>query len=268
MAAITIGGVDLEATLGFQFTDDGNYLDAAVTIPGEVEIPNVPGALSAGPNRVPVREFTLRGYLNGSTRAAVRTNLHLLRALVGSADVAVILGGWSTVTITARCVKFEASDGVGPTRANAQNEVPVRVAMTFRAASPYWEDITPQSVGFTTSAVAMPQGTAPSNPVLTTTAAVATTPTITCKDYLGATLWTATLASLGATERYRITTAPGVMTIEKYNGSAWVNSDASLTSGTFPKPLPSSGVGYQTAAWPTLQATSGTWTAAYSKAWL
>ncbi len=269
MPAVTIQGVDLETTLGFQMTDDGEYLNAAVGIPGEVEVPSMPGGIFAGPDRTPMRQFTIAGYLDGASRAAVRTNLHKLRALVGSDPVTVTLGGWSTVVSTARCIEFEASDGVNPnSRANAQNEFPVKVAMTFRAPNPYWQDITPQSVAFTTSAVAMPQGTAPGYSVLITSAGAIAGPVITAKDYLGATLWTATLEALLAGERYRITTEPGVMTLEKFTGGVWVNSDASLLSGTFPRPLPSDNVAYQTSAWPTIEATSGSWNNDYPKQWM
>ncbi len=262
MATLWVAGVDLEATLGFQFQDEGEVLHGAVTIPTEIEIPTMRGALFTGPSRVPVREFTLRGYLAGASQAVVRANLKKLIALVGETPVTVRVADWSDVQITAQCVRFPAANYVP-----AQLAPPVRVEMTFRAANPYWQSTTPEAVAFTTSAVAMPQGTAPSEPVLTTAVGAATTPVITAKDYLGATLWTATLASLGASERYRITTAPGAMTIEKWNGSAWVSAEDALTAGIFPRPLPSNGTGYQTSAWPTLQATTGSWTATYSRLW-
>jgi hypothetical protein len=262
MATLYVAGVDLEATLGFQFTDEGEVLSGAVAIPTEIEIPTMRGALFVAPHRVPVREFTLRGYLNGATQAAVRTNLKKLVALVGEDQVTVRVADWSDVQITAKCVRFPAAN-----YPPAQLAPPVRVEMTFRAPNPYWQDTTPQAIAFTTSAVAMPQGTAPSEPVLTTAVGAATTPMITAKDYVGGTLWTATLASLSASERYRITTAPGAMTIERWDGAVWVADEDALTAGIFPRPLPSNGTGYQTSAWPTLQATTGSWTATYNRQW-
>ncbi len=267
MATVYVAGVDLEATLGFQCTDTGAEHDGAVSVPGELEIPGVRGAIFVGPDRVPVREFTITGFLTGANQAAVRTNFHKLKALVGSEDVTVRVADWTTVDITARCIRFDGQNYPRQSRANSLNEKEMHVAMTFRAANPYWRDTSNTVVAFTTSAVAMPQGTAPGEAVLESAVGAATTPTITCKDYLGATLWTATLASQGASEKYRITTTPAVMTIEKWNGSAWVVSDASLTAGVFPKPLPSSPTGYQSSTWPTLQATSGSWTATYKKQW-
>ncbi len=269
MASITIGSVDLDATLGFNMTSDGEYLAGAMGVPGSVEIPGVGGGVFGSIDRTAMREFVVEGYLDGASRAAVRTNLHKLRSLV-SAQTTFTYAGWSTVQLLVRCIDFQAFDYPHPnasTRANAVNEIPVAVRMTFRSANPFWQDITPQSVGFTTSPVAMPQGTAPSYPVLTTTAGAIAGPVITAKDHDAVTLWTATLEALLTGERYRITTEPGVMTLEKYNGSAWVNSDASLVAGIFPRPLPSEYAAYAASDWPTLEATTGTWTADYPRQW-
>src|SRR5690606_1756515 len=82
----------------------------------------------------------------------------------------IVLGDQTAKQIDARCVRFETRRYPLNGTADSMNEVPVLVDMGFRAPSPFWEDVTPQSVAFTTSAVAMPQGTAPSEPVLTTSA--------------------------------------------------------------------------------------------------
>ena len=127
--------------------------------------------------------------------------------------------------------------------------------------------------GYTT-AVSQTPGTAPSSygqqvydPLAGTVVPGQYVTLIGGKDYLGNTLWTATLAARTSGQRYRITTQPSLMTVELYTGGVWTNSDASLTGGTFPPPLPSSGTGYQSGTWPTLCATTGNWTATYSKQW-
>jgi hypothetical protein len=269
MSALWLAGVDTEATLGFNVTDLGNTLDGAMGMQEGIDIPTLPGVVLAGPHRTPLRQFTLRGYLDGADQATVRANLAKLKALLGDEDTltSVRLGDWTTVQIDARCKGFKVRRYPLNGTANSLNEVPVAVEMDFEAPSPFWEDTTATEIAFTTSAVSMPQGTAPSEPVLTTAAGAATTPTITAKDKDANTLWTCTLASLTSGQRYRITTARGVMTVEKYTGSAWESAEASITAGIFPKPLPSSGAGYLASSWPTLQATAGSWTATYNKRW-
>lgn len=271
MAAITIAGVDLETTLGAQVHDLGATLDGIMGQRAGVEVPTMPGVIRTGPQRTPIREFGFRLTLDGANQATVRANLDKLKAICGDEDpdytATIVLGDQTTRQIDARCTAFRVQRYPLNGTANSMNEVPVLIDLTFQADAPYWEDVTPQSVAFTTSAVAMPQGTAPSEPVLTTSAGAATTPVLTCKDKDGATLWTCTLASLTSGQRYRITTARSVMTIEKYNGSAWVSAEDAITAGVFPKPLPASGAGYLASDWPTLEATAGSWTADYPKRW-
>jgi hypothetical protein len=270
MPALTIGGIDVGATFGFQFTDEGHALDAMVSVPNEVEIPAMRGAIFVGPNRVPVRKFTFKGFLDGASQATVRSNLHKLQALLGDGtENLVIVGDWPTVQIAAVCVELPGLNYPVGSRANSQNEIPFAVEMAFRASNPYWQDITPQSITFTTTHTAMPQGTAPGEPVLTSPIGVLTTPVITVYDANDVAISSTTLASLSAAQQYRITTKPGVMLIEKSldSGATWSSSDASMTAGIFPKLLPSNGVAYQTSAWPKLSASAGTWTAAYSRQW-
>jgi len=269
MSTLKYATVDVEATFGATVHDLGGILDAAVVTQNELGVPNVPGAIVLGPYGVAVREFTQVMTLDGVSQSAVRTNLKKLEALLGNAnEITIESGDRPNEWLYARCIKFKTKNYPLNGHANELNEIPVLVTLTFRSAKPYWTDTTAsQSVAFTTAAVAMPQGTAPSEPILTTDTAAAGADTIICKDYLGVELWRCVLAARSSGERYRITTALGVMTIEKYTGGVWTNSDASLTSGVFPKPLPSDPTGYQTAAWPTLQSSTGAWTADYPRRW-
>ena len=266
MATLLIGGVDVEGTLGVHITDLGGYLDRMMSAQGEVEIPGVPGAIAAGPYRTPVRDFDIAGYLDGASQAAVRTNFAKLTALV-SEETSYVVGDAEAYTIQAVCLEMPALNYPVGSRANSLNEFQVAFQMKCRARSPFWSSTTDTTVNFTTSAAACAVGTAPSYPVLTTNTTAAAADTLIGKDYLGTTLWTAVLAARSTGERYRITTTPGVMTLEFYNGSAWVSGESKLTSGVFPQSLPSSGVGYQTSAWPTLQSSTGSWSAVYRKLW-
>jgi len=266
MPTLTIGGVDLETTLGAHITNLGAYLDGVMDLQDEIGIPGVPGSIAAGPYRTEVREFDLEGYLDGASQAAVRTNFAKLKALV-SAETSVVIGDSDAFTIQAVCTEVQATNYPLGSRANSLNEFPVAFKLAMRARAPYWQSTSDTTVNFTTSAAACAVGTAPSWPVLITNTTAAAADTVIGKDYLGNTLWTAVLASRGTGERYRITTQPSVMTLEFYNGSAWVAGDSKLSSGVFPQVLPSSGVGYQTSAWPTLQSSTGSWTATYRKQW-
>lgn len=266
MATLTIGGVDVEGSLGAHITDLGGYLDRMMSVQGEVEIPGMPGALAAGPYRTPVREFEMAGYFDGASQAAVRANVAKLTALV-SEETSYVVGDAEAYTIQAICTEMPVLNYPVGSRANSLNEFQAAFRIKCRARSPYWQSTSDTTVNFTTSAAACAQGTAPSYPVLTTNTTAAAADTLIGKDYLGNTLWTAVLAARSTGERYRITTAPGVMTLEFYNGSAWVAGDSKLTSGVFPQVLPSSGVGYQTSAWPTLQSSTGSWSAVYKKQW-
>lgn len=272
MSTITIAGVDLEATLGADVHDLGASLDGAIGSQAGIEVPTLPGVLRAGPFRTPIRTFTTRLTLDGASQSAVRANLDTLKALCGSEEdsetaVTIVLGDQTGRQIDARCVKFATQRYPLQGTANSLNEIPVLVEIDWQADLPYWQDVTPQSVDFTTSDTDLPQGTAPSYPVLTTDTAAAAADTLTCKDRGGTTLWTCTLAARSSGERYRFTTARGVMTLEKYSGGSWAVSEGSRTAGVFPLPIPASSAGYLASSWPTLASTTGAWNAAYPRSW-
>src|SRR3990167_1643825 len=268
MPPLLLGGIDTAATLGFNLTDEGGARAAMVNIPQEVEIPGVPGVIFSGPFIVRLREYRIRGYLDGASKAAVQANLLKLQALCGDGnEVAVVFGDWATVQLPSVCVEMPGKNYPVNSRGNSQNEIPFYVEMLFRADNPFWQDITPQAINFTSTHTNMPQGTAPGFPVLTSPVGALTTPQLKGWDHNDVELWSCTLASLGAGEQYRITTAPGVMTIEKFAGGVWVVSDGSKTAGVFPKILSSNGVAYQTSAWPKLSASTGTWVSTYPRQW-
>ena len=265
MATSWIASVDVESVLGMLLWDEDHILDTAVEVQGEVEIPMVRGAINAGPNRTKVRDFTLKYTLDGVSRAAVRTNFEKLQALLGDGrDASVRVADRSDLSILARCVEFPA---VIP--GAHQVGIPLDVELKFRAPNPYWQSTTPSVVTFDTTHTAMPQGTAPAEPVITSPVGPLAATTLKGYSYLDVEEWSATLAALGAGEQYRITTSPAVMTIEKLVGATWFPADdqSVLTAGVFPKVLPSNGTGFQTSAWPRLSASAGTWTATYPRQW-
>jgi len=263
----TTGYVDaysFEADFGLYLADQDGQLDGAAPVPQEVEIPQARGAILVGPDRVGVREFLLDGVLDGASRAAVRTNLRKLQALLLDGNSHTVrLADWDTVQIAARCVRFDVDPD--PPK---QISIPVNVRLHFRASNPFWQDTSTQDYGFDATPTGMPQGTAPAEPLLLSPGSL-TTPVLTGYDYLSTVLWTCTLATLGVNDRYRINTAPGVMSIEKStdSGSTWAAADNAITAGRFPMVLPANGTAYQSGLWPLLKASVGTWTARYARQW-
>ncbi len=263
MATSWLATIDVEAVLGALLWDEDHILDAAVEVPTEVVIPNARGAILTLPNRVAVRDFALKYTFDGVSRAAVRTNLEKMKALVGNGeDISVRVADMTDLSITARCVDLKAVN-----QAPHQVSIPIDVEIFFRAANPYWQSTTPESVSFGATPVAMPQGTAPSEPVYTSPIGPLAACTLRGYTHLDVEDWFSTLAALGSGEQYRITTTRGVMLIEKFTGGVWVASDASLTAGIFPRLLPSKGVAFQTSAWPKASASAGTWVADYPRQW-
>ena len=263
MATSWIAGYDVEAVFGALLWDEDHILDAAVEVATEIETPNTRGAIQALPNRVQVRDFRLKYTLDGVSRAVVRTNLEKLKALLGDGQERTVrVADMTDLSILARCVDFQAVN-LAPHQVN----IPIDIELGFRAANPYWQSTTPRSITFDATHTAMPQGTAPGEPVLTSPVGPLAACTVKVYNHLDVELSSSTLAALGSGEQYRITTARFVMLIEKFTGGVWVASDASLTAGIFPRLLPSDGVAYQTAAWPKLSASAGTWTSDYPEQW-
>ncbi len=256
---------DAETQFGFYLSDQEGQLQGAAPVPQEIEVPQMRGAIFAGPDRIEVRQFVLSAFLDGVNQATVRTNLRKLQALLLDGNLHnVRLADWNTVQIAARCVRFEVDPD--PPK---QISIPVNLRLTFRAPNPYWQDTSGQSINFTTTHTDMPQGTAPGEPVITSPAGPLTTPELRGYDHNDVQLWTCTLASLGSNHKYRINTAPGIMSIEKSTdgGSTWAAADDAITAGRFPMVLPSDGTAFQTSAWPKLYASTGTWNAAYNRQW-
>lgn len=255
--------IDLAATLGYTADAQDRDLDAVIGIQSEIDIPSMPGSLMVGPERTAVRVFSIGGWLDGATKAAVLTNLNLLKAIATDGLVWVKVADWSTVEIQCKCIEFKVDPDPARHVSTAQH-----VTMTFRAVNPYWRDVTPTSPTFGVAHQTIAQGTAPGDYVMLSPVGVLAICVIGVWDYLDAALSSTTLEALTAGQQYRITNQPPVLTIEKFVGGVWTFADSAKTAGVFPKLLPSNGVAYQTAAWPRVSASVGTWTLSnFRKRW-
>lgn len=266
MATLYLNGVDCEAVYGFQLTSEGNALDGAVVLPGEVEIPSVPGAFFVGPGRVPVREFRLSGVIIASTFATARASLRTMQALLEQGEVVVRLADRDDISIRAVCT------GVRPVNLAPQFVQPaVQVELAFRAAVPYWRDTQalPYRFGSTSSPTPMPMGSASVAPDLWLFGPAAN-PQVKGYDHRGNELWSATFTiTLGANDALRIVTSAFDMTVWKYVASpTGVLDDTLLTAGVFPRPLHSSQGTYQYLQWPMLGTTAARGVAVYPRCWV
>lgn len=259
MGTLYLNGCDLEAQLGFSFSDEGTVLDAMVSVPSEVELPGVPGTFFAGPAKLGAREFTLRGWLDGATQSEVRANLKKLIALVGEGLITVRVADWSDVMIEAKCVRFPAKS-IPP----EQVQVPCDVELTFRAPCPYWRDVVALPYGLSSTPTAIPCGTASVAPdywIWPASATAVVNPSIIGYDHRGVEQWRSRfLITLAQTDALRIVTSAFDMTIWKYVNAFAGTIDDSLLSSTapsiFPKALYATRQSYRFSQWQLLALTA------------
>lgn len=203
--------------------------------------------------------------------AALNTALASLKALVTGRAVVLTFSRRPSQQITARCTDFPVVNGIGPQEIGPFY---LEAELGFTAVDPFFQDVTPQAINVTTSATALPQGTADTDPVLLIVASGGSVvnPTWTYKNSAGT-----TLATLAAT----ITILNGDAleidcqreTIRKRVSGVWSNAASVLPLGfLWPVFSPRDGV-YLTSTWPTAQiaATSGSAnavaTATYPRKW-
>lgn len=143
----------------------------------------------------------------------------------------------------------------------------LELGLRVQAVDPWWEDSSAQSVAFTTSAIAMPQGTADAYPVITISASGGTVnnPVLTYKSGSGGTL---------------LTLSP---TVSILNGDAWqidsqTNQVRKRVSGTWSNALDTLPAVFDFPVFrgehftygtnsPTLEVTGGNGLAAYRRKW-
>lgn len=269
MATGWFAGVDVEAQFGFYLSSEGDVYDKAVLVPAEVEIPGVVGSFFTGPGRLGSRDFKLKGFFDGASKAAVLANVKAFASLISDGIIPIRLADWSDVMIEAKLVAFP-----GSSMPPEQVQIPFDVELTFRAPVPFWRDVNALCYRFDANPTPMPCGNASVAPELygcATGGASAVTPQLKGYDHRGNEEWSATFATLAAGEAYKLVTAAFDMGIyKKAAGSAvWVAQDDQtiLTAGVFPKALFSSSAAYRMAQWAMLSGSTGKWVAIYPRTW-
>ena len=266
--SLKVNGIDL-ATYGFSLSDAGAAFDATERTMGFAPIYGRAGTLATTATEG-ARTIVLTGTLTSTanTVSARVSNEESIKDLLRSGLVTLQRDDAST---TVRQIKgYVTQLGLAPI---GHPVAPTDMRMTARIAcpDPCWTETEPTSqvLGATRATLAL--GTAPSSPVVRIMGA-ATDPVLTYRDAGGTSQNTLTLASgtLNATNDWvDIDMRTGVIT--KYasgaTSSGWTAFVATIT-GVFPFAFDPQDGDYTTAAWPTLELSSGTGIAYWWKAYL
>jgi hypothetical protein len=266
-----INGNDAKTTYGFELVDAPELLAMGGHTYQTAPVVQRAGVL-LGTARPAVEPRTLRleGFITGSTLADAVTKLDNLKAACNTGPCRIATA-WDT---TRQYWGVLVSAPAGPNSAYWQTYMAVE--LEFLLFDPYAFKTTDSTVTFTTSAVAIPLGTAPSRgnravPSTITITGPATTPKITYRNSDGVEVSvmhfsdsvTGLLAS--ASEQFEIDLARGL--VRKLVSGTPSNAMGFLAPGwNFPALDPQDG-NYELSAWPTLELTSGSGSVTYTKAY-
>lgn len=261
-----LNGQEAEATYGLIVTSFAGDLSAPTRGYSLLNIPSLPGAIDPGiaPNEG-VRTVTVNFLVQASSETTLYTSLDKIKAVCGTGLVELqtpysTTRGLYGVLTSLECAPFAASLLNGW----------VSGAITFVCANPYWFDLSPSTVAFTT-ATAIPLGTAPSigrdawSAVITITGS-AVNPTLTYKDYTGATVGTMVFTHTVAAGDSLVIDC-GRRTVTKIVSAVSSNAMSTLTAGyAFPALSPDD-ASFSASLWPTLTTSTGSGSITYYRAW-
>lgn len=253
-------GFALEAVEGAW--DMAERTDVSVVLPQGAGL-----RLASTASRIAPRTIVFSGSVYGATAAALETAKDAIKALCGSGTV--------SLKLASRAIVYRGRlESIALTHLRPQLRAGANVAtltMRFVCADPFGWDEAPQLVGFGSTAVAMPLGTAASrgrshwSGVITIHGA-ATTPTLTETDAGGNTLGTMAFTwSPTANDCIEIDIGRGLVT--RVQSGVRDNGLPYVTAGfSFPRLDPETG-DYLTSAWPRLAVSSGVGVARYWRSW-
>lgn len=232
------------------------------------ELPQGVGlVLSSAEPRIAPRTITLTGVVTGATRTLLETAKDAIKTLASAGTVGIRLAS-RDIVYRGRLIGMTATH-FSPQLRTTGNAC--TLTLRFLCADPFGWDRTPQLVGFGSSAVAMPLGTARSRgrgfwSAVVTIHGAATTPTLTETDAGGNTLGTMAFTwSPTVNDALEIDIGRG--TVTRVQSGVRDNGMPYVTAGfTFPRLHPDEG-DYFTSAWPRLAVSSGVGVARYWRAW-
>lgn len=261
-----VNGQEAEATFGLIVVSFSGDLSAPARSHSFLNIPSIPGAIDPGvtPNEG-VRPVTVNFLIQAASAATLYTTLDKIKAICGTGLVELLTPYSTTRGLYGVLQSLECQ----PYTAALLNGW-VSGAITFVCANPYQWDVSPSTVAFTT-ATAIPLGTAPSagrddwSAIITITGA-AVNPTLTYKDYTGATVgtmvFTYTVAALDS-----LVIDCGRKTVSKIVSGVTTSAINTLTAGyAFPALSPDD-ASFTASLWPTLTTSTGAGSVTYYRAW-
>jgi hypothetical protein len=264
---LTAAGADLLAAYGFFLRTQDGVHDASDREWVQLTVPGTAGVLFAPPVQEKGRKLTLTGGLwtaanttaareaaEDALKGALRAGL-LRLVRTSASSLSRLIEGYA-VSIQTKPVEHPLN-GLGSA---------VTIAMLCRDV--YWRDIEPllRALPVAGARYALPLGEAPSTPIIRLMAG--TNPVLTYRDAGGAVVWSMTFtATLSATDyldidmRYR--------TITRVNSGTTVATSglSLLTAGDFPRAFDPQDGDYLSAAWPTLEVSSGSAEALWWRQW-
>jgi hypothetical protein len=260
-----INGQEAEATFGILVTSFAGDLSTPARTINLLNIPSLAGAIDPGltPNES-VRVLTVNFLVHAASKSVLYASLDAIKDACGNGLVELQTPYSTTRALYGVLQTCEAAAQT-PTLLNGW----VSGTMTFLCATPYWFDIAPTTVAFTT-ATAIPLGTAPSfgrdqfSAIITITGA-ATTPTLTYKDYAGVTVGTMVF-SYSPLAGDSIVIDCGRHLVTRLVSGVSSNALSYLAAGyTFPALSPDD-ASFAASLWPTLTVSSGTGSVVYYRA--
>lgn len=267
-SSVYLNGVDF-AALGFVLDDVAGAFDGVERTDALVELPQGAGSLLPSlPGRIAPRTLTLSGTLPAATATALETAKDAVKAACGDGLVEVRL-------VTRDIVYRGRLQGLSAVHTAPQlrtANAAARVALRFLCPDPFGYDRSPQIVGFGSTPVAMPLGTAPSvgrgnESAIITIAGAASTPTLTEYDAAGNALGTMVFSGWSPTASDAIEVDLGRGLVTRITSGVRTNGMADLTAGyRFPQLDPAEG-DYAAGAFPQLAVSSGSGSIRYYRSW-
>ena len=261
---LTINGQEAEATFGIIVTNFGGDLGAPSRGLSLLGIPSLPGALDPGltPNEA-TRTFTVEFMVQAASDATVHATLDDIKEVCGTGLVEIQTTYSTTRALYGVLASCDAS-GHRPWIAGW-----VSGSMTFVCPMPYWIALTHDTIGFTSTAVDIPLGTAPSTgrdawSAIIEIVGAAMTPTLTYSNASGDPVSTMIFTNTIAAGDSQIIDC-GRRKVWRVTSGTWANGMGDLTAG-YAWPALSPDDGYVAGSlWPKLKVSTGSASIRYFK---
>lgn len=268
MSEVWINDADL-ADYGFALGQNPKQVDSPRFSDATGALIGALGPIWLGePAQAAPRQILIGGHVIGSSASVYRGYVEALKSLATMSAVRLRFSDHSDQEYRdARLTAFDVTP-----RNALLSTLAADIALTFEVADPLRYDVNAQCIPLTTNRALCPMGTAPVFPVLVVHGAGAslTNIVVTVRNASGDVVQTMTFTQTIGANDYRIIDAVRNQVSKSVSGTA---SDAlsEWTAGDFPMLRAADG-NYEQSAWPTVELSSSTGTAAglitYCRAWL